>query len=188
MRQTRAAANGAAPSLRDANAEVSSARIADLERRLLISESKVSTLQAEQKENTDLIGAWESEVGKLVEKVREHTFDNKQELLAQAKRYNELLQEEKDQHLQARLEKDEWHSRFMRCVAMMREAFRLRCEEEEGPVRVVSGLQNEVRALRSAMGMDKEREEDEYGWEILKDVDGLGEGGEAGLGGGGVDV
>ena len=145
----------------------------------------MSTLQAEQKENTDLIGAWESEVGKLVEKVREHTFNNKQELLAQAKRYNELLQVEKDQHLQARLEKDEWHSRFMRCVAMMREAFRLRCEEEEGPVRVVSGLQNEVRALRSAMGMDKEREEDEYGWEILKDVDGLGEGGEAGLGGGG---
>ena len=190
LSQTRAAANGATPSLQEANAEVAgtldlpylllvhrstdvtanviATRIADLERRLLASNTKLSILLSEQKENTVLIGEWEHEVGKLVEKVREHTFNNKAELYAQAQHYNKLLQEEKDEHLQARLEKDEWHKRFMRSVGMLREAYRLTCEEEETPVRVVSGLQNEVRALRSALGMEAERSEDEGGWEMLK--------------------
>ena len=148
------------------------ARIADLERRLAGEQHKVRILIQEQKENTSLIGEWEHEVGKLVEKVREHTFDNKAELHAQARHYNNLLQEEKDAHLQARLEKDDWHAKFMRSSAMMREAYRLRCEEEEVPLRVVSGLQNEVRALRSALGMELEKPEEEYGWEILKDAPG----------------
>ncbi|KAG8526733.1 uncharacterized protein KY384_008162 [Bacidia gigantensis] len=187
---TRAAANGASPSLQEANAEVASAsshlsqlfnytkyqpiaaRIADLERRLATEQHKVLILIQEQKENTSLIGEWENKVGELVEKVREHTFDNKSELNAQARHYNGLLQEEKDAHLQARIEKDEWHAKFMRAVAMMRESYRLRCEEEEVPLRVVSGLQNEVRALRSALGMESERVEEEYGWEILKDAPG----------------
>ncbi|KAL9124880.1 MAG: hypothetical protein Q9217_005838, partial [Psora testacea] len=145
---TRAAANGVAPSLIEANAEMTAARIADLERRLLSEQKKVRILLSEQQENTALIGEWEHEVGRLVEKVREHTFNNKTELHAQAHHYNKLLQEEKDAHLQARTEKDEWHAKFMRSVAMMREAYKLRCEEEEVPVRVVCGLQNEVRAYR----------------------------------------
>ena len=188
IEQTRAAANGAAPSLQEANAEVNgtfnsplpdrvsdslsvhaAARIADLERRLAQSQNKVNILMNEQKENTALIGEWEHEVGKFVDKVRDHTFDNKLELYAQAQHYNKLLQEEKDAHLQARLEKDEWHKRFMRSVGMLREAYRLRCEEEEMPIKVVSGLQNEVRALRSALGMESESPEEEGGWEILKD-------------------
>ena len=112
-------------------------------------------------------------MGRLVEKVREHTFDNKAELHAQARHYNNLLQEEKEAHLQARQEKDEWHAKFMRSAAMMREAYRLRCEEEEAPLKVVSGLQNEVRALRSALGMEAEKPEEEFGWEILKDALGM---------------
>lgn len=58
----------------------------------------------------------------------------------------------------------------MRSVEMLREAYRLRCEEEGVPVRVIYGLQNEVRAYRSALGMELEKPEEEYGWEILKDV------------------
>jgi hypothetical protein len=58
----------------------------------------------------------------------------------------------------------------MRCAEMIRTAYRLRCEEEEVPIRVVAGLQNEVRALRNALGLEPEKPEEEYGWEILKDV------------------
>ena len=53
---------------------------------------------------------------------------------------------------------------------MMREAYRLRCEEEDLPVQIVAGLQNEVRAYRSALGMEPEKAEEEYGWEILKEM------------------
>ena len=102
--------------------------------------------------------------------VRNYSYNNKTEKTAVAVQYNKLLQEEKDAHLAARLEKDDWHTKAIRCAAMLREAYRLRCEEDEIPIRVVSGLQNEVRAYRNALGMEPEKPEEEYGYEILEDV------------------
>lgn len=133
-------------------------------------QNKVRILKHEQNENIELIAKWEHEVGELLRRVREHTFDNKAEQTALARHFNKLLQEEKDAHLAARLEKDEWHAKFMRVVGMLREAYRLRCQEEEQPIRIISGLQNEVRAYRSALGMEPEKPEREYGWEFLKDI------------------
>ena len=133
-------------------------------------QNKVRVLKHEQQENIDLIAKWEHEVGELLRRVRDHTFDNKQEQTSIARHYNNLLQEEKDAHLAARLEKDEWHSKFMRAAGMLREAYRLRCEEEEAPISVIAGLQEEVRALRSVCGMDPERSEDETAYHFLKDI------------------
>ncbi|KAL9028887.1 MAG: hypothetical protein Q9196_002808 [Gyalolechia fulgens] len=167
---TRAAANGASPSLQEANAEISAARIAELERRLAHEQNRIRTFTREQKENTKLIGEYETAVGNIVEMVRNYSYNNKQDRTSLSLHYNKLLQDEKDAHLAARLEKDDWHAKFMRSVEMLREAYRLRCEEEELPVKIVSGLQNEVRAYRNALGMEPERPEEEYGWEILKDI------------------
>ena len=115
-------------------------------------------------------------MGNIVEMVRNYSFNNKTEKTSISLHYNKLLQDEKDAHLAARLEKDDWHAKFMRSVEMLREAYRLRCEEEETPIRIVAGLQNEVRAYRNALGMDPEKPEDEFGYEILKDVaDGAGD-------------
>ncbi|KAL9038484.1 MAG: hypothetical protein Q9214_005260 [Letrouitia sp. 1 TL-2023] len=152
-----------------ADSNISVARIADLERQLATEQNKVRTILREQKENTKLIGEYETAVGTIVEMVRNYSFTHKQEKTSLSLHYNKLLQEEKDAHLVARLEKDEWHSRFMWSIEMLREAYKLRCEEEEMPLRVVAGLQNEVRGYRNALGLESEREEDEYGWEILKD-------------------
>ncbi|KAL8958573.1 MAG: hypothetical protein Q9193_004394 [Seirophora villosa] len=184
---TRAAANGASPSLQEANMEVSgtigidhqmrvpltsfsAARIAELEKQLAHEQNRVRTIMREQKENTKLIGEYETAVGNIVEMVRNYSYNNKQERTSLALHYNKLLQDEKDAHLAARLEKDDWHTKFMRSVEMLREAYKLRCEEEELPVRIVSGLQNEVRAYRNALGMEPEKPQEEYGWEILKDA------------------
>ena len=146
------------------------ARVADLERQLAHEKNKSRILFEEQKENTKLIGDYEHALGEIVKDVREFSYCTKTEKTSVARHYNKLLQDEKDAHLAARLEKDEWHARFMRSVEMLRETYRLRCEEEEVPIRVISGLQNEVRALRSTLGMAPEKSEDEYGWQILKDV------------------
>ncbi|KAL8932865.1 MAG: hypothetical protein Q9216_006637 [Gyalolechia sp. 2 TL-2023] len=167
---TRAAANGASPSLQEANAEISAARVADLEKQLAQEQNRIRTIVREQKENTKLIGEYETAVGNIVEMVRNYSYNNKQDRTSLSLHYNKLLQDEKDAHLAARLEKDDWHAKFMRSVEMLREAYKLRCQEEELPVRIVSGLQNEVRAYRNALGMDPERPEEEFGWEILKDV------------------
>ncbi|KAI4254160.1 MAG: hypothetical protein L6R42_007312 [Xanthoria sp. 1 TBL-2021] len=167
---TRAAANGATPSLQEANAEISAARIAELEKQLAREQNRNRSIMREQKENTRLIGEYETAVGNIVEMVRNYSYNNKQERSSLSLHYNKLLQDEKDAHLAARLEKDDWQARFMRSVEMLREAYKLRCEEEEIPIRIVSGLQNEVRAYRNALGMEPEKEEEEYGWELLKDA------------------
>ncbi|KAL8725794.1 MAG: hypothetical protein Q9166_007125 [cf. Caloplaca sp. 2 TL-2023] len=167
---TRAASNGASPSLQEANAEISAARIAELEKQLAHEQNRNRAIMREQKENTRLIGEYETAVGNIVEMVRNYSYNNKQERASVSLHYNKLLQDEKDAHLAARLEKDEWQARFLRSVEMLREAYKLRCEEEEVPIRVVSGLQNEVRAYRNALGMEPEKAEEEYGWELLKDA------------------
>lgn len=129
---------------------------------------KTHILLREQRENTKLIGEYETAVGNIVEMVRNYSYSVNMEKVRISRNYNQLLQDEKDQHLVTRLEKDDWHAKFMRSVEMIRTAYRLRCEEEEMPTMVVAGLQNEVRSYRNALGMDPEKFEDEFGYPILK--------------------
>ncbi|KAI5307107.1 hypothetical protein KEM56_004451 [Ascosphaera pollenicola] len=165
----RAAVEGASPSLPQASGDIAAARIADLERDLARERAINSTLLTEQYENLDLISTYEQSLTEVVAQIRYYCQNQNLNFLSQKRHYNKLLQEERDAHLQSRLERDHWHSMALRCGEMVREAYRIRCEEEEGSVRVVEGLQNEVRALRGALGMEREREEDETGWEVLKD-------------------
>ncbi|KAL6715411.1 hypothetical protein ACLMJK_006372 [Lecanora helva] len=167
---TRAAANGTNPTLEEANAEISTARIAELERQLAHEQNKSRILLEEQKENIKLIGDYEHSLGEIVKDVREFSFSVKNEKTNIAKHWNGLLQEEKDAHLETRFSLNESNAKVLRCCEMLREAHRLRAEEEDLPVRLIAGLQNEVRAYRSALGLELEKPEDEYGWEILKDV------------------
>ncbi|KAK4693781.1 hypothetical protein P7C71_g3678, partial [Lecanoromycetidae sp. Uapishka_2] len=166
----RAAANGASPSLQEANTEISAGRIAELERQLAREQNIVRVLLDEQRENTKLIGDYEHHLGEIVKDVREYSYNNKTEKTNVAKHYNKLLQDEKDAHLAARLEKDDWHARFMRSVEMLREAYRLRCEEEVKPTAIIQSLQTEVRSLRSALGQEPQKLEEEAGNGWLKDT------------------
>ncbi|KAK2807965.1 hypothetical protein FQN50_005207 [Emmonsiellopsis sp. PD_5] len=166
----RSNAEGASPTLQQVSGEVTAGRIAELERALAREKSIVEVLKREQVENTKLIGEYETAVGTMVEQIRHYCQNNNMHYLAQKRHYNNLLQAERDAHLESRLDRDNWHAKAMRCAEMIRTAYRLRCEEEEVPIRIISGLQNEVRAYRNALGMDPEKPEEEYGWEILKDL------------------
>ncbi|RHZ66692.1 hypothetical protein CDV55_105851 [Aspergillus turcosus] len=189
--QKRASSEGTSPSLQQVNGEISgrnpslplsleyqkpltvstlAARIAELERALAKEKRLVEILKQEQVENTKLIGEYEAAVGTMVEQIRNYCQNNNMNYLAQKRHYNNLLQAERDAHLESRLDRDHWHAQTMKCAEMIRTAYRLRCEEEELPIRIVSGLQNEVRAYRNALGMEPEKPEEEYGWEILKDA------------------
>ena len=171
QQQEASSSSPSAPSMvQEVNAEISATRIAELKRQLAHEKGRCATILAEQKENGKLLGEYESAVGSMVEMVRHYSFSQKQAQTSLLLHYNKLLQEEKDAHLEARLEKDHWHVRFMQCVEMLREAYRLRCEEEEGPSKVVVGLQEEVRAYRNALGMEPEKVEEELGWEVLRDL------------------
>ena len=151
------------------------ARIAELERALAKERRLTEILKTEQAENAKLIGEYEATLGTVVEQIRNYCQNNNMHYLSQKRHYNNLLQAERDSHLESRLDRDYWHAQTMKCAEMIRTAYRLRSEEEELPIRIVAGLQNEVRAYRNALGMEPERPEDEYGWEILKDVPGSAE-------------
>ncbi|KAL2871763.1 uncharacterized protein BJX67DRAFT_86570 [Aspergillus lucknowensis] len=168
----RSSSEGISPSIQQVNGELTSARIAELERALAKEKRTVEILKNEQVENTKLIGEYEAAVGTMVEQIRNYCHNNNMHYLAQKRHYNNLLQAERDAHLESRLDRDHWHAQTMKCAEMIRTAYRLRCEEEELPIRIVAGLQNEVRAYRNALGMEPEKPEEEYGWEILKDVPG----------------
>ena len=146
------------------------ARISDLERSIAKEKCVIEALQHEQSENTKLISEYEASVGLMVEQIRNYCQNNNMHFLAQRRHYNNLLQAERDSHLESRLDRDYWHAQTMKCSEMIRNAYHLRSQEEEIPIRVVAGLQNEVRAYRQALGMEPEKPEEEYGWEILKDV------------------
>ncbi|KAL5342393.1 hypothetical protein BJX70DRAFT_320134 [Aspergillus crustosus] len=168
----RSSSEGSSPSIQQVNGEISSARIAELERALAKEKRLVEVLRNEQVENTKLIGEYEAAVGTMVEQIRNYCHNNNMHYLSQKRHYNNLLQAERDAHLESRLDRDHWHAQTLKCAEMIRTAYRLRCEEEEMPIRIVAGLQNEVRAYRNALGMEPEKPEEEYGWEILKHVPG----------------
>ncbi|KAJ5627992.1 hypothetical protein N7490_010220 [Penicillium lividum] len=163
--------DGASPTMQQLNGDLTAAaRIAELERALVKEKRLVEDLKREQTENTKLIGDYEASVGTMVEQIRNYCQNNNMHFLYQKSHYNNLLQAERDSHLESRLDRDYWHAQTMRCAEMIRKAHRMRSEEDELPVRIVAGLQNEVRAYRNALGMEPEKPEEEYGWEILKDV------------------
>ncbi|GAM42940.1 hypothetical protein TCE0_044f17354 [Talaromyces pinophilus] len=109
-------------------------------------------------------------MGIMVEQIRNYCQNNNMYFLAQKKEYNALLQAERDAHLSSRLDRDHWHAQTMRLAEMLRTAYRLRCEEDQAPTTIIQALQSEVRALRSAIGLEPEKPEEETGYEFLKDL------------------
>ena len=116
-----------------------------------------------------MIGEYESAVGTMVEQIRNYCQTKNMSFLSQKNHYNQLLQAERDAHLESRLDRDYWHTQTMKCAEMIRTAHWIRSDEEGVPVHIIAGLQNEVRAYRNALGMEPEQPEEEYGYEILKD-------------------
>ncbi|OQE18183.1 hypothetical protein PENFLA_c022G02913 [Penicillium flavigenum] len=149
------------------------ARIAELERALAKEKLVSADHKHHREENMKMVREFETAVGIMVEQIRHYCQNNNMHYLAQKKHYNNLLQAERDAHLESRLDRDYWHAQTMKCAEMIRTAYRLKCEEDDAPTRVITGLQNEVRAYRFALGMEPEKPEEEYGWEYLKNIPGL---------------
>lgn len=126
----------------------------------------------EQRENGKLIGEYEQALEKVVAMLRDFAHNKGSEKSNLAKQYLGTLQAERDEHLKTRLEKDTANSNILKLMAQMRHAHQLAVEECCPEIEVVSGLQNEVRSLRNALGLSKERFEDETGYTLLKNVRG----------------
>lgn len=130
----------------------------------------ISLYKHEQAENTNLIAMYEDALGTATEQIRNYCTDIESRFLAQRKHYNNLLQQEKDEHLSSRLDRDHWHAQTLKVSEMIRTANRLRADEWSDEYTVISGLQSEVRCLRRCLGMEPERVENETGYSYLKAI------------------
>lgn len=153
--------------------ESDAARIRELELELAKANRTTDIYRNEQGENAALIADYENALGIATDQIRNYCCDNNDRYLAQRRHYNGLLQAEKDEHLQSRLERDEWHAKCMQVCEMIRKAYRLRYDEWNKELVVISGLQEEVRILRKCLGMEEEKAEEETGWEYLREVPAL---------------
>ncbi|KAE8148940.1 hypothetical protein BDV25DRAFT_141317 [Aspergillus avenaceus] len=135
-------------------------------------ERKAKTLLQAREADNRLILEYENIIGIMVEQIRTYCQENNMNYFTTERRYRDLLQRERDTHLDLRLERDELHAKNTRYAQMIRTALNLRAQEDAAYIRVVAGLQNEVRGYRNALGLEPEAPEEEYGWEILKDVSG----------------
>lgn len=154
----------------EGNKESDTARIRELELELAKANRTIDIYRNEQGENTALIADYENALGGATDQIRNYCCDNNDRYLAQRRHYNGLLQAEKDDHLQSRLERDEWHAKCMQVCEMIRKAYRLRCDEWNQELSVIAGLQGEVRILRKCLGVEEERPEEETGWQYLREV------------------
>lgn len=148
----------------------SASQIRKLEMQLLKANRAIEVLKSEQSNNTELIGKYEDALSTSTEQIRNYCTENNMNYLAQRRHYNNLLQAEKDEHLHSRLDRDYWHAQTLKVCEMLRTAHRLRMDEWGDDLTVISGLQNEVRVLRKALGLDAEKPEEETGWPYLRDA------------------
>ncbi|OAG37091.1 hypothetical protein AYO21_08739 [Fonsecaea monophora] len=163
-------ANGALTDGEPAQPDNDKARVRELELELAKQKQLVELYKHEQKENTGLIAMYEEAMGTAVEQIRNYCGDIEGRFLRQRKHYNDLLQQEKDDHLQSRLDRDHWYAQTLKVCEMIRTAHRLRTDEWCEEYTVIAGLQGEVRCLRRCMGMEAEKPEEETGWPYLKDL------------------
>lgn len=102
--------------------------------------------------------------------LRDFAYNKEAEKIALAKQYLETLQQERDEHLKTRFERDAANAEVLKLMGQIRHAYHLAVEESIPDLTIVAGLQNEVRTYRAALSMPKEKFEDEFGYPILKHV------------------
>lgn len=142
----------------------------EVQRELAKAKHLVELYKHEQKENTNLIAMYEDALGTATEQIRNYCSGMEARFLEQRRHYNDLLQQEKDDHLQSRLDRDRWFAQTLKVCEMIRTAYRLRTDEWSEEYAIISGLQAQVRCYRRVLGWEPERPEEEIGWPFLKDL------------------
>jgi PAB1-binding protein PBP1 len=140
-----------------------SAEIARLQTDLLASQSTIEDLTAHvttlQTLNTD----YENAISHTLDKLRPFAQAHAQALLAQKAHYLTLLDHERSQNLELRLEQSQWQEKAKEIKDMMVEAMKFQSESEIGYVGKIARLKADNRSLRRICGvpLQEDSEDDE---------------------------
>lgn len=148
--------------------------IASLQSQLSAANRQNVSLESDNAALASLVHQHEQALELILEKIRPFAYTHAQALNAQKAHYTALLEQERQQNLELRLEHQEWQAGMGRVAEYARLAFRHANDRGLPCVRRIAALKNERRLLRRLAGweeaVDSSDEEDE---EELRKEEGL---------------
>jgi hypothetical protein len=140
------------------------AEIARLQNDLSSSNNKIEDLSSFVGKLQGLNQDYESALSHLMDKVRPFAQQHSQALLSQKAHYLRLIEEERNQNLELRLEQTRWQESASRINENLKEAMKALTEAELPYIRKIAALKADNKSLRRICGvplMDDSDEDDE---------------------------
>ncbi|KAK8184601.1 hypothetical protein BC567DRAFT_140483, partial [Phyllosticta citribraziliensis] len=164
----RAAQDGSPPTVAQVNGDISAANnraqlaeINSLRTQLQAAQSKISSLESQNSALQGLVSDYESSVTAILEKLRPFTFRHEQAILALHSHYNTLLEKERQQNLELRLEHQEWQAGLGRAAQFARAALKESSEASLPHERKIKELKAENKLLRRLAGWEEVSDSDD---------------------------
>lgn len=166
--QARTAQEGSPPTVAQVNGDVSAANnraqlaeMNSLRTQLQTAQSKISSLESQNSALQGLVQDYESSVTAILEKLRPFAFRHEQAILALHSHYNSLLEKERQQNLELRLEHQEWQAGLGRAAQFARAALKESSEASLPHERKIKELKAENKLLRRLAGWEEVSDSDE---------------------------
>jgi len=151
-----------------AGATAQAAEIASLQNRLSTAESQISSWKSQNSALQALLADYENGISLCLDKLRPFAQQHASALNAHRAHYLNLIEEERRQNLELRLEHQKWQQGLGMVAESAREALKAQSEAELPWIERLAGLKAENRVLRRLCGLPVGEESDEE--EELQDV------------------
>lgn len=166
--QARVAQDGSSPTVAQVNGDLTAANnraqlaeINSLRTQLQSAQTKISSLEGQNGALQSLVQDYEGSVTAILEKLRPFTFRHEQAILALHTHYNNLLEKERQQNLELRLEHQEWQAGLGRAATFARAALKESSEASLPHERKIKELKAENKLLRRLAGWEEVSDSDD---------------------------
>ncbi|KAJ9638922.1 hypothetical protein H2199_006783 [Coniosporium tulheliwenetii] len=165
--QARAAAEGASPTLAQANGAISSsqsaAEIVNLQTQLSSAQSHISDLESSNAALQNLVQDYESSLARTLDMLRPYAFQHSEAIVALHAHYNALLDAERKANADLRIDHAEWQAGLAKAAEWARLALREYNDGTLSYVRKVKALKEENRVLRKQAGWPEGSDSEDEG-------------------------
>ncbi|KAF4314648.1 hypothetical protein GTA08_BOTSDO01690 [Botryosphaeria dothidea] len=166
--QARAAQEGASPTIAQVNGDLTAAttrqqaaEINNLRAQLQSAHASVSTLDSQNAQLRALLQDYETSLSVVLEKLRPYAHQQHDAIVALHAHYNGLLEKERQQNLELRLEHQEWQAGLGRVAQYARHALKESADADLGYERKIRELKAENRMLRRLANWEEASDSDD---------------------------
>ncbi|KAI9835982.1 MAG: hypothetical protein M1837_003549 [Sclerophora amabilis] len=161
-RRAEAGEGGMSELLRAVNGDENARNVAELHTRIDGLTATNAALDNECNELSVLVGNYEAGVGKILEMVRNYSYEHNQALNGTHRYYMNELARERQENINLQQQHFETQAGLRKVAGILREGIR-QSDEELDQISIIAGLRRENRCLRQLVGWPVEDEEEEQG-------------------------